>query len=982
MISDQPRIGGVDVSLGCEMAKWVRINRYFNRISHDYGFAARANALGATIRRWAGLSVDDPRYDILETDAAIWEELSEIERRRRLAGFQYNNSPEQQGETLDQRAKRLNLTAVCLSGGGIRSAAFCLGVLQSLASKGLLNEFDYLSTVSGGGFIGGWLQTLIKESPSIDDAQTQLAANGAPPLHRLRAFTNYLTPVTGPFSADVWAGIVLYLRNLILNWMVFAPLFLLVALAPIFYRTLIAVLSDRGIGDTLCPMIMLVAVTIATVSLAGSVWQACELLPSHKTAEPAFARSNAIIMRILAPSLAWAFIAPMVIASSGMPEAVIPATYAFALILGYFVALLAHDDRSEEGLGLYSRNKYRWAAATVCSTGLLVLAIKLIQPGGLLHELAKLPSPTHPWLVNRETALATFGPLWFVGTHVFHTTFYVGFRKEAVHADLDREWLARLNGGVLMIGAAWTAFALSCLVLPVLFTFATKEGSWDTLTLAGAGAGTSVIGALGAWLGKKLASRLETATVSGPVWIRLLPPVLAGVFAIGVFVFASSILQPVLGNLAVSWSQPSTDPSAPWHVVIAFQLLCAAGLCVLVLWFGRVNVNRFSMHAIYRNRLARAFIGSARPQRSPDPYTGFDAGDNPAFDEYRNAESKQRLFPVINMTLNVTSGKNAAWAERKAESFCATPLTVGAGMLRHPAQRLDDGQPLGAFARTKVYAGKESRGDTKGNDLGPRLASLLTISGAAVSPNWGYHSSPLTAFLMTLFNVRLGAWLPNPGIATPDELRLAKPKNSVFALLCEMIGITTDSSQAVYLSDGGHFENLGLYEMLRRRCQRIVVIDAGQDGECEFFDLGNAIRKARIDLNVEVAVPDIHIVSRKVLEDHKAGSAAALAIAVGCIAYPGGGKGKLLYLKPTFLAELPADVLAYGRSHKTFPHDNTAHQWFSESQFESYRTLGRWHFDQLAADSLENLFAAARTAVARVSATKRAHRGTRKSYFV
>ena len=205
------------------------------------------------------------------------------------------------------------------------------------------------------------------------------------------------------------------------------------------------------------------------------------------------------------------------------------------------------------------------------------------------------------------------------------------------------------------------------------------------------------------------------------------------------------------------------------------------------------------------------FIGSARSQRSSDPYTGFDARDNPAFDDYRNAESKQRLLPVINMTLNVTSGKNAAWAERKAKSFCATPLTVGAAMLRHPAQRLDDGQPLGAFARTKVYAGKESRGDTKGNDLGPRLASLLTISGAAVSPNWGYHSSPLTAFLMTLFNVRLGAWLPNPGIATPDELRLAKPKNSVFALLCEMIEITTDSSQAVYLSDGGHFENLGLY---------------------------------------------------------------------------------------------------------------------------------------------------------------------------
>ena len=192
------------------------------------------------------------------------------------------------------------------------------------------------------------------------------------------------------------------------------------------------------------------------------------------------------------------------------------------------------------------------------------------------------------------------------------------------------------------------------------------------------------------------------------------------------------------------------------------------------------------------------------------------------------------------MTLNVTSGSNAAWAERKAESFYATPLTVGSAMLRHPDQPHDDTPPLGAFVQTRKYAGMESLGDLQGVDLGPRLGSVLTISGAAVSPNWGYHSSTLTAFLMTLFNVRLGAWLPNPAVATPRDLQLAKPKNSVFALLCEMGGVTTDARQAVYLSDGGHFENLGLYEMLRRRCRRIVVIDAGQDGDCAFFDLGNA----------------------------------------------------------------------------------------------------------------------------------------------
>ncbi len=85
----------------------------------------------------------------------------------------------------------------------------------------LLNKFDYLSTVSGGGFIGGWLQMLIEEAGDVEKAQEKLATNRDLALHRLRGVTNYLPPPTGAFSADVWAGIVLYLRNLTLNWLVF-----------------------------------------------------------------------------------------------------------------------------------------------------------------------------------------------------------------------------------------------------------------------------------------------------------------------------------------------------------------------------------------------------------------------------------------------------------------------------------------------------------------------------------------------------------------------------------------------------------------------------------------------------------------------------------------------------------------------------------------------------------------------------------------
>ena len=105
---------------------------------------------------------------------------------------------------------------------------------------------------------------------------------------------------------------------------------------------------------------------------------------------------------------------------------------------------------------------------------------------------------------------------------------------------------------------------------------------------------------------------------------------------------------------------------------------------------------------------------------------------------------------------------------------------------------------------------------------------------------------------MTLFNVRLGIWLPNPSKATADELRLARPRNSLMALIDEMLGETTDDSQAIYLSDGGHFENLGLYEMFRRRCSSILVVDAGADEACSLFDLGNAIRKSEIDLGISV----------------------------------------------------------------------------------------------------------------------------------
>jgi hypothetical protein len=465
-----------------------------------------------------------------------------------------------------------------------------------------------------------------------------------------------------------------------------------------------------------------------------------------------------------------------------------------------------------------------------------------------------------------------------------------------------------------------------------------------------------LVGGAAAWLGKIWPSVKDLAEKPAVMdRIRAFLPALLGIlFATCLLVAFGGVVNLVLAQLQVSVGQAlalGAVVDQPKWLPLVLQCVVAATLLIGVMTFRNVNVNRFSMHAVYRNRLTRAFLGSARNRRAQDPFTGFDPQDNtPLSSLLHNANS---LFPVINTTLNITAGNNAAWAERQAASFTATPLACGSAALRHPTQAPTEIDPRGAFVPTVRFAGLETleQHPTRAAESGTGLGNALTVSGAAVSPSWGYHSSRVTAFIMTLFNVRLGVWLPNPSKATPDELRLARPRNSLLALIDEMLGKTTDDSQAIYLSDGGHFENLGLYEMFRRRCSSIVVVDAGADEACSMFDLGNAIRKAEIDLGITVTMRDpMRVYARSRLEADSELMDTALGFAVGEVDYGDGHTGRLLYIKPGFLPRIPADVRSYGAEHKAFPHESTLDQWFSESQFESYRMLGRYQMSELVKD--------------------------------
>jgi hypothetical protein len=283
-----------------------------------------------------------------------------------------------------------------------------------------------------------------------------------------------------------------------------------------------------------------------------------------------------------------------------------------------------------------------------------------------------------------------------------------------------------------------------------------------------------------------------------------------------------------------------------------------------------------------------------------------------------------KLMHVINMTLNLVHGKRLAWQQRKAESFTCSPLHCGS-----------------------MYVGYRPTRDY-GGDNGISLGTAVAISGAAASSNMGYLSvSTAVTFLMTLFNTRLGWWLGNPGPSGEDYYHLAYPNSAIYPIVAEALGLTDDQNAYVLLSDGGHFENLGLYEMVMRRCQTIVVVEGSQDSNFEFGDMGNAVRKIRIDLGIPIEFEDVQIYKRDTeIPEGKVGRYCAL----GRIDYKrvdgeAAQNGVVLYIKPSYYGDEPRDVVNYAKTNANFPHESTADLWFSEAQFESYRRLGSYIMD-------------------------------------
>jgi predicted acylesterase/phospholipase RssA len=348
-----------------------------------------------------------------------------------------------------------------------------------------------------------------------------------------------------------------------------------------------------------------------------------------------------------------------------------------------------------------------------------------------------------------------------------------------------------------------------------------------------------------------------------------------------------------------------------------------------------LSANANSLHRLYRERLNWTFFRS----------------DGTSVPKLSDLDSKWAPYHLLGAAINLQGSRYANERGRNADFFMFSAGHVGSAAT--------------GYVTTSTF-------EDRVPDLD--LGTAMAISGAAASPGMGSNTLRLLAPTLAFLNVRLGYWITNPkrfrrsgptGLAARMwrwvsaagagsgrgplarlGRRLLTRTHAYF--LCEAFGLLDDEADEVYLTDGGHIDNLGLYELLRRRCRLIVLVDAEADPDLRFPSFVKVQRYARIDQGVRVSVPISEVRARS------AATAAALAgdgaaavmggphCAVGRISYDENPEhdGLLLYVKSSLTGDESDYVLDYARRNPTFPHESTLDQLFSEEQFEVYRALG------------------------------------------
>jgi hypothetical protein len=475
-----------------------------------------------------------------------------------------------------------------------------------------------------------------------------------------------------------------------------------------------------------------------------------------------------------------------------------------------------------------------------------------------------------------------------------------GIGRTRVQRDLYERFMAVV--GLVVAASAWVE--LQPLVIGYFL-----DRAWSLSQLAaGAGGGSAILALLGRLFARQLRYLLSR--------FALYVIALAGFVAFWLLYVTLSVwlIQ------APGWWE-GTVPGLPVAGGYVAVLIVLVPYSVFL-----IDANGLSLHNFYRDRLARAFLFRVRDGEVENSL------------DLKFSELSKHLGPLhlFNTTMNTRRFPQQFRKGRHGDPFFLSALYSGSRTTGYcPTAELERVQP----------------------DL--TVSTAIATSGAAVTSNMGMLTKPVLRAILAVLNVRLGYWLVNPYHYDAAEKRIRWHPGRLLGVgvvryLQELTGWLDYTRSYVYLSDGGHIENMGIYPLIQRQCRLIIVGDGECDPAYTFQGLLDAVRMIRIDFGVHIEMKGLDAI-RSGTQHH----------ALGTIHYPGGRKGYLVYLKSCLLgdhmleATVPGEaflssrlrsderhydslghIAHYKATHSTFPHESTADQFFDEAQFESYRALG------------------------------------------
>ncbi|HRZ11410.1 MAG TPA: hypothetical protein P5567_03045 [Kiritimatiellia bacterium] len=532
-----------------------------------------------------------------------------------------------------------------------------------------------------------------------------------------------------------------------------------------------------------------------------------------------------------------------------------------------------------------------FAVAAAVLTGLLVNLAILLPPALLLIQALRVPIGSRP------------ASIWIgIGGAILLSLLVAGMFAQALLSGLTRSspWFQRLEcqcekwkGRLLLFGLCgllvsivpWIHDLLSC-----------KGAAWIRSIKIPAGLSAGGV------------CSILVALIGGKSKSSALSPGRSFFLCAGL-----SLLIYALAITLFSWAGRVFQPAMPFWI---FPAVFTAALLLGLL----ADINRMSLHRFYRNRLRDAYL--PRPRLLvPEPERAQYPDADPENSLLKDIQPTRAPYHIINAAQNTVGSKRYKLRERGADNFIFTAK----------------------------YCGSESAGYASTSEYGlgrTNLATAMAVSGAAVDPHTYATRSRALSFIMSFLNIRLGYWIHRPGHPPPRWNTFWRPL-WYRCMGYEMTGKgLSEDSVYLHLSDGGQFENLGLYELIRRQCRCIIVSDATADAERGFSDLGRAMELVRADFGTRIDINTAPLRIPKALGFYPA------CHVIGRIRYADESTGALIYIKPTLMKDTPEDVLAYHRKHPQFPAESTGDQFFSEQQFEAYRELGFQTGRQLA-DVLE-----------------------------